>query len=721
MNIKKKKSILITHPLIARDWDAEKNIDISIENVAPTDKLSVWWSCLNGHSYSVSPYTRLRTNGCKYCNKEERGTQNRLLSRLITGNSKRFTEVADKKLLEEWALDLNDVSPREVTSSSNRKVNWRCIEGHVWLASISARMRGTNCPKCYSNNRREILLKGKLKISGVSLFEKHPALKDEWDFQKNSLDPQTLTPNSNYKVYWKCRYGHGWDAAIYNRTANGSGCPFCTNQTSKIEIYLLCELREIFAKVEWRKKIDGVEADIFLPDLNIVIEVDGEYWHRDKLESDKRKNTFFYLNGYKTIRVRSDLLPVIDCPLVLFNRNDDNAKIAMNLVNLLVSHTKDSNAIKYQIEGIPKGESNYKVMISRLPAPPDELSLLTTNPDISTEWDYEKNKPLTPDLFSKGSNQILWWKCNNNHSWQSAIKNRALRNSGCPICYIINHKSNTIKKFIEKIGSFENTFPELMGMWDYEKNIDINPSKITSNVNKTYAWKCSNNHSFERTINSLLSNKDCPICNSISKKNIDIAVEWDYTKNIEESIETITSGSGKPIWWICRNNHSWQASPQQRINDGKACPACLSLGFKFPKLLDEWNYGKNTELDPKMVHAGSKTKVWWKCNQGHEWFAEIGKRSIGNRGCPKCSRIIAAEKTRLVKLSKSGSLKDNFPEIATKWNRELNKDLTPNEISPNSHTPVWWTCNCGNYYKQTPNHLVTLLKRGSSYKCEKCS
>ena len=194
MNIKKKKSILITHPLIARDWDAEKNIDISIENVAPTDKLSVWWSCLNGHSYSVSPYTRLRTNGCKYCNKEERGTQNRLLSRLITGNSKRFTEVADKKLLEEWALDLNDVSPREVTSSSNRKVNWRCIEGHVWLASISARMRGTNCPKCYSNNRREILLKGKLKISGVSLFEKHPALKDEWDFQKKFIrSPDTNT------------------------------------------------------------------------------------------------------------------------------------------------------------------------------------------------------------------------------------------------------------------------------------------------------------------------------------------------------------------------------------------------------------------------------------------------------------------------------------------------------------------------------------------------
>ena len=720
MNNIKKKSILLTHPSIAKDWDANKNINFSIDNVASTDKLSIWWTCVNQHSYSVSPYTRLRTNGCKFCNKEERGIQSKLLSRLITGTSKRFTEVADKKLISEWAHDLNDILPTAVTSSSHRKINWRCTEGHVWSASISARIRGTNCPKCYSNNRREILLKGKLKVSGLSLFEKYADLKDEWDFEKNSLDPKTLTPNSNYKVYWKCKYGHGWEAAIYNRTGKGSGCPFCTNQTSKIEIYLLCELREIFDKVEWRKKIHGVEADICIPDLNIVIEVDGEYWHKDKLEADKRKNSFFELNGYKTIRVRSDQLPDIDCFLVLFNRNDDNAKIAMRLVNLLVIHTKDSKAVKYQSDGVPKGESSYKVMISMLPAPPDEFSLLTTNPDVANEWDFEKNIPLTPDLFSKGSNQILWWKCYKNHSWQSTIKNRTIRKSGCPVCYRINHKSNTIKHFVNKIGSVENTYPELMRMWDYEKNIDINPIEIASNINKTYVWKCSNGHSFKRTINTLLSNKKCPACNSIAK-NIDIAVEWDYIRNVELSIKEISAGSGKPIWWICKNNHSWQASPKQRTVDGKTCPICLSLGFKFPKLLDEWNHEKNSEIDPMMIHAGSKTKVWWECSQGHEWFAGIGSRSLGNRGCPKCSRSLAAEKTRLLKLSKSGSLKDNFPEIAMKWNNELNKELTPYEISSNSHTPVWWTCECGNFYKQTPNHLVVLLKRGSSYKCEKCS
>ena len=69
----KKKSILISNPLIAKDWDLQKNVDLNIEMVSSTDKGPVWWICENEHSYSVSPYTRIRTNGCKFCNKESKG------------------------------------------------------------------------------------------------------------------------------------------------------------------------------------------------------------------------------------------------------------------------------------------------------------------------------------------------------------------------------------------------------------------------------------------------------------------------------------------------------------------------------------------------------------------------------------------------------------------------------------------------------------------------
>ena len=56
-------------------------------------------------------------------------------------------------------------------------------------------------------------------------------------------------------------------------------------------------------------------------------------------------------------------------------------------------------------------------------------------PHILGEWDYEKNAPLDPDYFSRGSNVKIWWKCSKcGNSWQAQISNRC-NGSGCPQCF----------------------------------------------------------------------------------------------------------------------------------------------------------------------------------------------------------------------------------------------------------------------------------------------
>ena len=51
--------------------------------------------------------------------------------------------------------------------------------------------------------------------------------------------------------------------------------------------------------------------------------------------------------------------------------------------------------------------------------------------------------------------------------------------------------------------------------------------------------------------------------------------------------------------------------------------------------MKEWNYEKNS-ISPEEITAGSKKKVWWKCQTcGYEWQASIGSRTSG-RGCPNC-------------------------------------------------------------------------------------
>ncbi len=55
----------------------------------------------------------------------------------------------------------------------------------------------------------------------------NPTLAKEWNPTKNGrLTPRDVTPKASTKVWWKCRNGHEWQAAVANR-ANGRGCRIC--------------------------------------------------------------------------------------------------------------------------------------------------------------------------------------------------------------------------------------------------------------------------------------------------------------------------------------------------------------------------------------------------------------------------------------------------------------------------------------------------------------
>ena len=59
--------------------------------------------------------------------------------------------------------------------------------------------------------------------------------------------------------------------------------------------------------------------------------------------------------------------------------------------------------------------------------------LQTLEPEIASEWDYDKNK-LKPSEVAAYSNKKFWWKCQNGHSWKSAISGRTKGGQGCPYC-----------------------------------------------------------------------------------------------------------------------------------------------------------------------------------------------------------------------------------------------------------------------------------------------
>lgn len=57
---------------------------------------------------------------------------------------------------------------------------------------------------------------------------------------------------------------------------------------------------------------------------------------------------------------------------------------------------------------------------------------------------------------------------------------------------------------------------------------------------------------------------------------------------------------------------------------------------KMPELAKQWHPTKNKDISLNDVTCGSGKKVWWKCNKGHSWEATIASRSSGT-GCPYCN------------------------------------------------------------------------------------
>jgi hypothetical protein len=60
-----------------------------------------------------------------------------------------------------------------------------------------------------------------------------------------------------------------------------------------------------------------------------------------------------------------------------------------------------------------------------------------------------------------------------------------------------------------------------------------------------------------------------------------------------------------------------------------------SVENRFPHLVVQWHPTKNNGLTPADVTCGMRKKVWWICDEGHEWLDSISHRKDG-RGCRAC-------------------------------------------------------------------------------------
>jgi hypothetical protein len=282
------------------------------------------------------------------------------------------------------------------------------------------------------------------KTARKLLSEYRPDIFREIDWENTQeSSPTKIGTGSRRVISWTCQpKGHHFKTSPANRIRNNGTCPICAGVTPETGVN---DLQTLFPKI----------ASEFFEDPH------GQ-------------------NNPSTVFPKSNLKFVWKCSI------------------------NKRHVWKTQVQNRVEGTScpfcaNKKVL-------PGDNDFATSHPKLVAEWDEKKNGNLDPTKITAGSNKVVYWICNQGHSWRAAVITRCLRGSGCMKCYHFEPGRNDLGTLGSKI---------LISEFDTSRN-GLKVSEIGISSATKYWWLCSLcGSSFKSSvINRHFNNTGCPNCAS---------------------------------------------------------------------------------------------------------------------------------------------------------------------------------------------------------------
>ena len=271
----------------------------------------------------------------------------------------------------------------------------------------------------------------------ISLAEKHPELEAEWDDSNAPLTPWNVSYGSNKKVRWKGPCGHTWEAIIKNR-ASGHGCPICTGNMIEDGINdFASQSPEIAA--EWSEKNPDKPSDFANHSPHLAwwkCRKCGYEWQAKIADRVKRGCGCSNCLGRVFMPGVNDF--ATEHPDIAKEWSKRNGKLKPDMVwsKSRLNVWWKCKICGYEWEAVIdsriKGH-NPCPSCADLAVNPGFNDLETVCPELTSEWDYERNKGLTPDKILASSMKPVFWKDYYGHQWWAKISNR-MAGEGCPYC-----------------------------------------------------------------------------------------------------------------------------------------------------------------------------------------------------------------------------------------------------------------------------------------------
>lgn len=331
----------------------------------------------------------------------------------------------------------------------------------------------------------------------------------EWDSEKNAgISMKDISYGSSKKFWWHCQNGHSWEASAYSRSTRHTGCPYCSS-----------------------RRLDPKES------LGTVYPELAADWHPDKNKPltpfdvnccSHKKVWWLGKCGHEWLAEVKSRVYGSGCPIC------SHKKIIPGINDLAATHpelvkqwhpTLNKNlqptsfnsgscakvwwrcdhghewmaSINSRCQGRGCPICAGKVVIKGV------NDLATMFPAVATQWNYQKNGPLTPNQVTPFSNKKAWWTCDLGHDYFAVVSSRTQTGTGCPYC--------KNKRVLVGFNDLASSHPDIAAQWYDKLNGNLTPEGVTSGSHKRIWWKCAKGHIWKAAVYSRIGSPNtCPTC-----------------------------------------------------------------------------------------------------------------------------------------------------------------------------------------------------------------
>ncbi|MEN2468108.1 zinc-ribbon domain-containing protein [Ornithinibacillus sp. JPR2-1] len=500
-------------------------------------------------------------------------------------NTRDFIAKERPDLVEEWHTNENkDNTPNNIRTGSDKLITWLCKEcGHVWSSQAKSRaIKNTGCPKCHERYN--------VGFPELAIYY----------YIKQIFQDAELNPN-----------------------IEGLG------KYKSVDV-LIKSLNTIIEYDGGHTHRDKFEMDHDKSRLIIGTGYDLIRVRDNGLAPLKIEGVQEYLyerSTHKTVgKMIQEVLDMID--------------------NTYLGYTKEINRIKEMVNV----DVDNMAILAQIPPIEEKDSLADLFPDISKMWDESRNYGLLPINFKAYSNHKAWFICDKGHPSLVQINSKA-NGHGCKVCkgQVATEEYNLELLFPEIAKEWNHDLnkgtPDMYLPFSNEVKIYWDCPKCKSTYDKMINERTGGRENCPYCAGKRVNETNC-----LSTTHPQLVKEWDYDRNGELTPERITKGSHDKVYWICDKGHSYPAYVYRRAGkNGTGCKTCYelygrrsarkvkrenSLAVKKPELAKQWHPTKN-DKSPYEVGVSARIEYWWFCEKcGHEWEASPNsRRSLKCKSC----------------------------------------------------------------------------------------